>query len=227
MQQVINALFGFLKPYDFFAFLIPGLVTLIALSLLLHDMGPGTFETLVEDALPDNPWLQGGTGILIAYILGLVISSVGRWFAKIFYPRDVETDFNDCRDHVLDQLCCLQDKDCFRRISYGEAWVILRDAKNKDSYTYCYYLWGLEAMFRGLSAAFILLAGVTVFYDLVPGPYDNVAVPGVLGALALVLMDKSKNYYFNMLGEVARSMINKFVSGGPKLPKNVSLKQSD
>jgi hypothetical protein len=210
MPQVIDKFFAFLNPYDFFGFLIPGLVVLIGISLLLHDIGPGAFNSIVKDALPDNPWLQGGSGILIAYILGLVISSLGRCLCLIYYPRRVTQDFNDKRDEIMEYLCCLEKKACLKKISYGEAWVILRDAEDKDSYNYCYYLWGLEAMFRGLAAAFVFLAVVMAFYNLSPGPYDNIFVPGVMGAFALVLICKSKLYYDNMLGEVARSMIHRF-----------------
>jgi hypothetical protein len=207
MAGSIDGWSKFINIYDFFQFLLPGLVLLIGISLILAGTNAPVFAKLAQDALPENEWLQGAAVVIIAYVLGLLISWPARKFAELCYPRRL--DPNHPSDFPSFSVISPSSGVVVRHVSYDVAWVILRESKDKESYNFCYYLWGLEAMFRGVAAGFVVLGIGFWFYELIPGRADNAILFGVFLGLAWLMLWSARGYFRRLLGELQQSALEK------------------
>jgi hypothetical protein len=204
MRDPRNSITKFFNIYDFFAFLLPGLVFLVALTLFFSGIQSEAFWQFVHDALPDNPWLQGGAVVIAAYAIGLLISVAGKWLARAAYGRNPEKFKRQQREWE-------HSGGVLYNVEYGEAWTILRDSLDKESYDHCYYLWGLEATLRGLAVSFIFLGIAFWFYDISSTPLDNRILSLAMPGIGLIFLAESRAYYWRMLEEVTRSVLEKLV----------------
>ena len=202
MAGFIDGWSKYINIYDFFQFLLPGFVLLIGLSLILAGVSQPVFAKLVNDTLPENDWLLGGAVVIIAYVLGLLIAWPAQQLARLFYSR--------LASHAAlyepgRPLQTAWTGTVRQRITYEQAWVVLRESKDKKSYEFCYYLWGLEGMFRSLALSFMVLGAGFWFYELLPGKTDNVIVIAALLGLAALMLWAARGYYSRLLGDLTLS----------------------
>ena len=205
MANFIDGWSKFFNIFDFFQFLLPGLVLLIGLSLILVGVNQPVFAKLVQDTLPENDWLLGGAVVILAYVLGLLVAWPGQKLAQLFYSRLDGNDIVLPPPTATPSGTTARDWAAGRPFTYLQAWVILRESKDKQSYDFCYYIWGLEAMFRSLAVSFIVLGIGFWFYDLLPGRRDNAVLLGVFLALAVLMLWGARGYYGRLVDDLSLS----------------------